>query len=251
MSQVATLSVPQTLQRANNTVTIEAGDAVNGMAVIFSGNVYTAMKDLSGSPETFLQIVCNSGAVAAMQPVAPISFPGGADVATIMSSLATQMGMAFENNGVQVQLASPYFAGTALEQAHNVARAANIEMYVDSGTAAPTLAIWPKNKTRGGLIPLISPSSGLVGYPTYRDFYMHFRCIFNPNIKMGGQIKMQSTSGGSAAPSNATLQQTLDAGPNGYWYVVSPFSYDLAAQLPDGPWFCDVTCARTSGLPGA
>jgi hypothetical protein len=125
-------------------------------------------------------------------------------------------------------------------------------MTFDTGSNPPTLAIWPKTGTRGGQIPLISPSNGgLVGYPTYRDLAMRFRCIFNPNIVVGGQIQMQSTSGGAAPSSNeaATLQQLLIAGANGTWFVQAPLTYDLASQIPDGPWFCDVVCARVAGAP--
>jgi hypothetical protein len=250
MNQVATLSVPQTMQRQNNTVTLSAGDAVNGMSQVYSGNIVTAWKDFDGMPETFFQIIGTGGLVDALKPVPPISYPGGADVATIMAGIANQMGLAFENSGVQVQISNPYFSGTLTDQMHAVARQANIEAYIDRGANPAVLAIWPKTSTRNGLIPLIAPTSGLVLYPKYRDFYLSFRCIFNPNIRIGGQIQIQSSAGGPLAPANgATLQQTLDAGPNGTWYVKSPLTLDLASQIVDGPWFCDVQCARTAGNP--
>jgi hypothetical protein len=167
-----------------------------------------------------------------------------------MAGIAATQGWAFENNGVQVQLSSPYFAGTALDQAHACARAANIEMYLDGSAPTETLAIWPKTGTRGGLIPLISPASGMVGYPKYRDFYLQFRCLLNRNLRMGGQVMVQTTSGGAVAPQNATIQQILDQGANGTWFICAPLTYDLAAQVPAGPWFCDVTCARSTGTPG-
>ena len=71
---------------------------------------------------------------------------------------------------------------------------------------------------------------------------------------------MQSTVGGApqaipagqlgltpGAPSGAVATDQT-GGPNGLWYVISPFTYDLAAQMPGGPWFCDVHCARTNIL---
>ena len=205
MNQVSTLGIPQTMARWNNIVTLTAGDAVNGMAQVFSGSIYSVVQKFNAAPETYFQIVSFAGYINAMAPVAPTSYPGAADVATIMAGLAKTMGLAFENNGVQVKLASPYFAGTALEQAHNVARAAGIEMYIDSGSN--TLSIWPKLGTRAGPVPLISPASGLIGYPDFRDFYLTFRTILNPAIKIGGQINMQSTAGGAAAPTTGATQR--------------------------------------------
>jgi hypothetical protein len=275
INQISTLGVPLPMTRANNIATIEAGDAVNGMSILFSGNITNAWADYEEAPETSLNIVCNTGGLAAIKPVAPSSFRGTTDVATIMSGLATQMGFSFENNGVQEKLSNPYFAGTALRQAHDVARAAGIEMYVDSGTQNGTLAIWPRTGTRGGQTPLINAASGLIEYPKYRDQGMSFRTLFNPNIRVGGQIIMQSTVGGAAPKANAntttgsvgtptinpdgsaTIPITTTAtpvqqqgGPNGGWMVVSPLTYSLSSELPGGPWFCDVNCARTK-VPGA
>lgn len=255
MNQINTLGMQPGMVRVFNTVTIEAGDAVNGMAVVYCGNIQDSYQSFDEAPETSLNINCLTGFVAALQPVPPISFPGSADVATLMSGLATTMGMSFENNGVVVHVQSPYLAGTALEQAHALARMANIEMYIDPvptpGAAvspgSATLAIWPKTGTRGGAIPLISAADGsLIGYPQYRDQGMFVRCLFNPNLKLNGKVQIKSTVG-NAAPvtSGSGINTTAIAGsPNGIWYIKGPLSYNLAAQMPGGPWFCDVVCGR-------
>lgn len=245
MNQLSTLGVPQTMGRPNNIVSIRAGDAVNGMTTVFTGTLTRAYEVLS-QPDTCFNIDSWAGWVQGMKPGPSISYPNGADVATIMASLANQMGLAFENSGVQISLASPYFAGTPLDQAQACARAANIEMAIDSGGNPPTLAIWPKTGTRGGAVPLISAASGLIDYPQFEQYGMSFRCIFNPSIRLGGQIKMQSTLyPPSDVTGGATEAQIQAAGPNGYWYVQS-LTLDLASQQPDGPWFCACSCARTT-----
>ncbi len=251
MNQIVTLTVLPTMQRLQNTVLVKAGDATNGMAVVFYGNTTSAWKNLDGSPDTFFNINAVSAAIDALKPAPASSFPGTSDVALVMSGLAGVLGYTFQNSGVQVKLSNVYLAGTAVAQAQKLARAANIEMAFDSSTSPTTLAIWPKNKTRGSLIPSISAATGLIGYPTYRDLAMKFRCLFNPSIVVGGQIQFQSTTGGSTSVNSSTssAQELRQAGPNGYWYVQAPLTYDLAAQIPDGPWWCDVVCARGPGLP--
>lgn len=243
MNKVSTLGVPLTVIRQNNTVTLEVGDDKAGMAVIFQGTIYNAWQNLDSQPETFLQIISQAGLLNKMKPVPATSYTGTADVATIMQGLATQMDRSFENNGVQVQLSNPYFPGTALDQAHAVARQANIEMDDDGAT----LAIWPKNKTRGGVAPLISVKTGMIGYPRYRDFGLEVRCLFNPSIKFGGKVVIESSLGSSATrvpTEGGTFAQHQAAGPNGEWYV-NLLTYELAAQAPNGPWFCDLSCGRT------
>lgn len=254
MNQVSTLGIPLAMIRLGNTVTVEAGDSVNGMSVVYSGYMHECWQDFSEVPETSLQIMGYGGMNQSLTPVPPISFPGAADVATIMSGLATTMGMAFENNGVQVKLSNPYFAGTALEQMHAVARAANIEAYFDTTMPGGTLAIWPKNSTRATKNPpVVSAASGLIGYPLFESNGMSFRTLFNPNIMLAGKIQMQSSIGQAPTTVNdnsAVPAGTQSGGPNGLWYVVAPLSHDLSAQLPGGPWFTEVHCVRVPGTPG-
>jgi hypothetical protein len=141
MNQLVILVVLPTSQRAQNTITVQAGDAVNGMPVVFFGHTTSAWKNLDGAPETFLNIEAVGSALAALQPVPPSSFPGTSDVATVMSGLATLMGLPFQNSGVNIKLSNVYLAGTAKQQADALARAANIDMAIDTGGNPPTLEI--------------------------------------------------------------------------------------------------------------
>ena len=235
MNQLTVLNVPTMMARPQNTILIEAGDAVSGMVPVFYGQIGNAWQSLRDTPEVFFQVVAWTGLEQKMAPAPPTSVQGQTDVATVMGSIAKQMGFAFENGGVNVQLASTYLPGSLMDQAHALARAARIELYVDSGTNPPTLAIWPRNQTRAGTTPLISPASGLVGYPEFQQMYMRFRCLLNSGLKLGGKIQMKS----SIQPAN------------GIWYIVGPLVYNISAQMPQGPWFCDVTCAPTLVQPPA
>jgi hypothetical protein len=235
MNQVSVLRSPQIFARPNNTLLIEAGDAVNGMSTVFYGDIGTAWQVLDDAPEVYFQVVCWTGRNQKMAPATPSSFQTQTNVASAMQSIAQKMGFAFENDGVNVQLASSYWPGSALDQAHALARAAAINLYIDSGTNPPTLAIWPRDGTRTGTTPLISPQSGLVGYPRFFDQGMSFRCLFNPALKLGGRIQMQSS-----------IQPAC-----GVWYITGPLVYNLAAQMPQGDWFCNVHCGAPVLAPPA
>ena len=226
MNALTTLGSPRPMERLNRVV-ISAGDAVNGMAVVYQGTIQDAWQNFDNQPDTFLEIISFVSTFINLQPIPPTSFPGNANVATIMAGLATQAGRNFENNGVQVQLASPYLAGTILAQAQELARQANIEFF-DDGT---TFAIWPKSGTRGGTIPLVSPASGMINYPKYTSQGIAVRMVFNPNILFGGQIQLATS-----------LTQA-----QGTWYV-NKVAYDLAAQIINGPWFTDIECNRQPGV---
>jgi Baseplate hub gp41 len=205
-------------QQLNNSVAVQAGDEGGQMTTVFNGQISSAFPDFTETPESAFVIVAHTGRAIAMKPVPPTSYPGPADAATIMKSMAAQCGLAFEPNGVSVQLASPYFAGTYMRQMATCARAANIYAHIDG--SSNTLAIWPKTGSRGGDVPVISAADGMILYPMYQTRNVQVRTLFDPAVKYGGQVQIQS--------------QLTPA--NGNWTVVGQLDYNLSSQMPDGPW---------------
>jgi hypothetical protein len=249
MQTVSTLGVPRAMIRVRNSVLVEAGDSINGMSVVYAGYMVDAYQSFDESPETSLNIVGNAGRDQAIIPVPPLSFSSSFDVVTALSGLADRMGWGFENSGVSIQLPAGYYPGTALDQCYKIASDANINLYPDSSTNPITLAIWPKLGARNGAVPLISAATGLIGYPKYESNAMSFKCIYNPSLRAGGVINMQSTVG--QAPTTIGAGQlvpegTQSGGPNGQWTIVAPLVVDLAAQMPGGPWYNEVRCVRVN-----
>jgi hypothetical protein len=222
MNKLSTLGMVATLQR-RNVITINAGDAEAGLSTVFRGTITNAWADFTGAPDVLFHVSAHVGGIEALVPIAPSSFKGGADVATIMSGLATQMGLSFENNGVQVQLSNPYFPGTARTQAQACAEHAGIEWIIDDGT----LAIWPSGFSRGGVAPLLSPQTGMVGYPAYTSMGIIVRSVYNPSIGFGHKIEVAS--------------DLTDA--CGVW-VVNRLDYELDSMVPHGKWFALMEAAR-------
>lgn len=200
-----------------NTVTVRAGDSVNGMAQIFQGTIQAAWADMLGAPEIAFNITGAAGLIEALLPIPPSSYPGSADAAVMLSNLAAQMNVAFENNGVSVILSKPYYPGSARAQALAIVQDAGI---VWNGIENKVLAIWPAGAARGGLIPLISKSTGMVGYPTYTATGIVVTTTFNPTVRFGGQIQVESV----LTPACGT------------WNVVT-LVHDIEANVPSGKWF--------------
>lgn len=225
VNQLTTIGPINSAIMYRNSVLVAAGDDETGMQTVYSGSIWQAWGEFQGMPDTPLNIIAAGGLAAALKPVDALSFVGPTDVAQIMQTLATTMGLAFENNGVKVQLSNPYFPGTALQQARTCARAADINFAIDRGT----LAIWPKKSTpdqaaaRGGDVPLISTATGLVGYPTFSSNGLGLTTLYTPQIKRGGQVQVESSL----------------AVANGKW-VVSQLQHSLQSETPGGQWFTQV-----------
>ncbi len=178
----------QPQDQPSNKISVYAMDRAQE-TLVFYGDITTAWGNYQQMPDVFLQIQAIGGYVNKLTPIPPTSYNGPLDAATVMAQLAGQMGYTFENNGVSVQLSSPYLPGTAMDQARELAEQAGIALYLDNNV----LAITPLNQPRNtASIPEISAQSGLVGYCTYDGRSVNFKTLFNPAIKFGGQIQVQS-----------------------------------------------------------
>lgn len=223
MNQLSTVGT-QTNKQYKNSITINAGDDVSGMSMVFGGVIYTAFVDGSNMPQTCFRVAANPGAFAAIEPVPPISIRGSADVAGMMRGLATQMGFGFENAGVVAKLSSPYYAGTAWSQMLQIARDAGIEAIVEKNV----LAVIAPSSYREGDVALISAETGMVGYPSFNQADIIVRSLFNPSVKYGGLIEVRS----DLTPAN------------GQWKTYR-VEYNLESEMPNGAWFMDIQATTT------
>lgn len=223
MNQFSTLGQRPTTQR-KNIITVEAGNEGEAMATVFSGNITNAWFNGAAAPNVPFQVLAHVGGFDAVNPLAPTSYKGSVDVATILSGLANKMGKNFENNGVSVQVSNPYYTGSARDQALQCVKDAGIQW---NGLDENKLAIWPSGQSRGGAVPLVNKDTGMMGYPTFTSQGVQIDSEYNPSIGFGSKIKVQSI---------------LD-GANGEW-VTFYLSYGLDANLPKGRWSMTMKAAR-------
>lgn len=195
--------------------------AIDGTAetLIFAGNIVNAWADYQSMPDVFLYIQAQAAFFNALKAVPPRSFKGGVDVASVMAQIAKDLGYTFENNGVTTQLYDVYLANTGLEQAKELANMAGCDFYLDD----KILAITPRFVPRKTLIPLISKTTGLVGYPTFDGVGVNFQSLFNPAVTFGGSIKLETD-----------VQQAA-----GEW-VVTSVAHRLESEKPGGAWFSTI-----------
>jgi hypothetical protein len=219
LNQLSALNQAVMVSR-NNSVTVAAGDDAAGVATVFQGQVAIGQVDMLGAPDSALLVVAFAGMLDAMKPAPPSSYPGDVPVSTVMADLAKRMGYAFEDNltaKTDAILSSPYFPGTARDQVVRAAEAADLNWIIDKGV----LAIWPRSGTRAGKVPVISPETGMVGYPSYSSYLgIQVKSLFNPFLNCGETVAVKSSL----------------AFANGSWTTYS-IAHELDSEMPDGEWF--------------
>jgi hypothetical protein len=220
MNQLSTVGT-QFNQQTKNNIAVLAGDAETGQNLVYSGNIIYAYVDAQAMPDVCFRVSSSPGAFPAVKPIPPLSIQGSGDASQMMKSLAGQMGFSFEDAGVKVKLANPYYPGTAWTQALAIARDGGFNFGVDRGT----MVITPPGKARAGDAVMISPQTGMVGYPMFEQAQVIVRALFNPAVKFMGLVQIQS----DLTPACGTWQ-------------VTRLEYQLEAMMPHGKWFMLLAC---------
>lgn len=202
----------------NNRLIISAGDDKDGMGVVFEGAITQSWADLSSQPDSILHCSAMAGQFYLVKPAADFTLAGSSDVATIIDSMAHQMGFTLINNGVAVLLATPHYSGSIIEQLRRAAADADINLVVDQ--INKKIYITPRGAAIVDQVPLISPETGMVGYPIHDATGVICNTLFNRNIKILRKAKVQS--------------QLANA--NAEWLVISVV-HDLESEVHNGEWY--------------
>lgn len=212
-----------------NFVKLEAN--INGeYSTVYEGTIHFAYPNFGSVPDVVLTIDSSIAMNHQINAVAPTSYKGEVDIAQAISTLCQQMGMRFENNGVNAKVSNPYLPQTALEQVRALCTATNTSLYMDLNT----IAITPQGKAREVQIPVISPQSGLIGYPTpLMQGGVTFSCLYDPLLKFGGLVE---------------IQNSLIEAANGRW-LIQGLSLSLESGVPNGKWQADIQAFDEQGGP--
>ena len=228
-------------------VTNPDAQSLTGFSPVFSGTIYYAVPDYNLAPDVPMRLMASSPGINAIVPAVAASFPGSTDVATAMAGFAKLMNVGFENNNINIKLPASYYPGTVAQQVDKLKRDAHINAAVvastgggapsslpSAGATAQVLAIWPIGGMRGNnsTPPLIGPTSGLIGYPTFgQNSWPNVKMIFNPRIGLGTSFVVESSI---PQINNKTL-------------VVYQLNMMLESLVPKGKWEA-VALAFPTGL---
>jgi len=202
-------------QLPKNQIILQGGDT-NGWSQLYTGSIISSTMDMQ-QPESVLRMTAQASAAFAATPGKPTSFNGSAQVADVMQSIAAQMGLQFENNGVTGALSNTYLYGSPRDQFRTVVGHADIGATIENGI----LAIWPKFKNRSGGAIQISPTNNtMFDYPAFTATGVALRAPFNPGFAIGKQV---TVSGSQITAVNAT------------WNIYM-VSHLLEVQMPGGKW---------------
>jgi hypothetical protein len=201
---------------STSTVKVDAGDDINGMSTVFTGNVQQAWADMKAMPDCPFHILATAGGDAAVMKTDPTSFSGPTDAATMLQQLAGKANLGFRNFGLNAKIADPYHWGSPWKQMKEIIDAANGDGIIEHDM----LHVWPQGGNADGNL-VISPGTGLRDYPSFTQYGVQVRYEFHKEIQYRSTMTIEGSQIGPA---------------NGQWTIIR-IDYDLQSNTPHGQWF--------------
>lgn len=223
----------QTLTYKRNSIMIEANSGA-GWTTVFEGQMVTSVTDFSSQPDVAFQVFAQTLGYDLLNPATPTSFPGPASFENVLRTIALKMSKDFDNGGVEGSFSGPtYFAGTPAEQLRVAARKAGLVYYLDkTGIVEIGESGQPRNVPRW----VLTPTSGLVGYPSLDSVNLiGVEAVFNPSLRFGAPLRIQFSDQRAA---------------NGDW-IIYDCAHRLSSLMPDGPWFTKMTAQTPVQFSGS
>lgn len=209
-------------------VILEANNG-QGWNKVFSGTIIEAQPEYRGQPDTYLQLLASVGYFQKIKPAESASYTEAVDIDLVCTDIAALMGAnwKFVNGGVTGILNGPlYLNGTLLDQLDTACQAAGCDYYL----ANDTITVTPRGQPIEGVPPavLLSPTSGLIGYPVYERAGLNVQALYQPGFDNGVPLEIK----GSVVPAA-----------NGRWYPYNVV-HELDGNTPQGKWITSMKCLR-------
>lgn len=207
-------------KKLRDDIMVEAGDQGEDLMMVFKGGIVEAYPDYGEAPNVSLIIEAQTAVLEAMTPSDAESYEGTHDVINIMGSVCKRIGYTLEDNGVKQPLENVYLCNTDISKIKWLAEAANLDLYVESGN----IAVTRKGEPRKLKIPVISPDSGMIGYPVPTSVGVQFKCFYDPIVRFGGIVRVK----------DSIIERC-----NGDW-ITYGVRVTLETETEGGRWFMDV-----------
>lgn len=207
-----------TMKAILNTVKIEAGEQGKTLDTVYEGNITFATINMDGAPNVALVITSQMAVVEKLKATLPLTVPKETtvDAADLIKFLAEDMEYKFENYGATHPITDTSLNGSNLEKIEKLCTMCDFDLYVEQ----KLIVICKRGGNRELKIPVITPTTGLIGYPSPDQRGITFNCAYDPLVRFGGIVRIKDSIIGVANEDWRTygIVTTLEANiPQGKW----------------------------------
>jgi hypothetical protein len=212
----------------DNSLIIEAGDRTR-MSEVFRGTLIEAQPNYSSSPEVSFVAQAMGGYFAAVETFPDSSWQGSVSIFDIATKILKGTEYTVVDGGAKGVLSNPKFTGSRWQQLGTACESTRTDWYVIGNKIVLCDFNTPLTE-----IPaiILSPASGLIGYPRLERAGLVAQAIFDPALACGTAVEIR----GSIVPYA-----------NGRWFP-QKVTHSLEANMPNGRWESEMFCLRVGGL---
>jgi hypothetical protein len=198
----------------------------DGWVQVFKGTIIEAQPDYRAAPDVSFNLLAVTGYFVKINAAEPTSYEFQVDIGVAAADIIERMGepWAYVDGGADGVLSNPYFYGTLWDQLTQACVAAKADFYIQGDEILVVPAGQPRPSAPS---VILSPGSGLIGYPMFERSGLLVNALFDPAFLCGTPLDIQSE-----VP-NAS----------GRWYPYA-MSHTLETKVPRGAWFSQLQCLR-------
>ena len=212
----------------DNSLIIEAGDGMK-MSEVFRGTLTEAQPNYSSAPEVSFIAQAQGGYFAAVEVFHDNSWNGTVSIVEMATKILSGTGYSVVDGGAKGVLSNPKFTGSRWQQLGTACESTKTDWYVIGDKIVLCAFNTPLTD-----IPaiILSPASGLIGYPRLERAGLVAQSIFDPALTCGTAIEIR----GSIVPYA-----------NGRWFP-QKVTHTLEANMTNGKWESEMYSLRVGAL---
>lgn len=182
---ILTETSPFNANKTPKTLILEAGRVSTGVSRLFVGNITSAQP--TQPPDIGLQLKAQTGSFAKGTVVAR-SGAAKQQLKSIASRIAAELGVAFDFQAQDKQIANYAFNGSLLQQIDSLSFMGEIDAFLDDDT----LVIKNRGAGLAGRVRILSQESGLIGIPETTERGVKVTMLLDNTTVLGGSIDLTS-----------------------------------------------------------
>lgn len=216
-----------------NSVKVIAYADDNTPVTIFKGDIVPsgAYADYSNAPNTALKITAVTGYYAAMEAKPAESTAGESSGISVLKELTTKLGKTFKNlSNKNPIITDNYSTGSLLHRVKSLGKNTGLKIFIDDDVIIACDADQPVDISKVDVAPLVNKDNGLIGYPSFSQQGINFSSVYNPALKYGGFVNVESV-----VPKSS-----------GTWQILI-LTHKLTQNIPGGDWKTDVVTTYVKG----
>lgn len=234
-----------------DTIVLQAGYA-NNFGLIFRGDIKQIRSGRENAKDTYLDITAADGDEAYNFSYIRYTQAAGGNQDQSLAAFVNSFGgditqgykPTFQSNGC---VRGQVFYGATKDELREFASQNDCTWSIQEGK----LTIIPLTSYIPGAIPVLSPTTGLIGQPEQIQNGISMRVLLNPGLKIGQLVKLDSSVtinqlrfglDGQSQGSNGLLQTSIKSSADGTYYVMRA---DHSGDSRGGPWYTDLICLAT------